>query len=124
MELTSLLEFVLPAVLLTHFEITSLSEGSAELPYKSTLIICLDEKNELHSYPNPEQYESKGFYAPKRIKDFPLRNRLVELRIRRRYWREKSNKNNTITNDYSLMADNTKMTKELSDFLKYSDKHK
>jgi hypothetical protein len=38
--------------------------------------------------------------------------------IKRRRWRNKANKSEEIHNDYSFIADGSKMTKELSDFLK------
>jgi hypothetical protein len=38
--------------------------------------------------------------------------------IKRRRWCNKVNKNDVLLNDYTFIADGSKMTKELSDFLK------
>jgi len=64
------------------------------------------------------------------IQDFPLRGRAVYLRIRKRRWRHKDT-GEIIKRDFSFMADGSKFTQELSDFLKeaggyaarYHDKH-
>ena len=65
-------------------------------------------------------YESKGFYAEKTIQDFPIRGKAVYLKIKRRRWRHKQNKRE-IQNDYTFIAEGSKITKELSDFLKSTD---
>ena len=67
---------------------------------------------------NIDEYESKGFYEPKIIQDFPIRGKAVYLSIKRRRWRHKINKNEVIHTDYSFIADSSKITLELSDFLK------
>ena len=66
----------------------------------------------------------------KLIQDFPLRGRAVYLRIKRRRWRQKET-GAVIKRDFSFMADGSKFTQELSDFLKdtseyatrYHEKH-
>jgi len=63
-------------------------------------------------------YESKGFYPETIIQDFPIRGKAVYLAIRRRRWRHKERKSEIIHNDYSIVADGSKLTRELSDFLK------
>jgi transposase len=64
------------------------------------------------------------------IQDFPLRGRAVYLRVKKRRWRHKDT-GEIIKRDFSFMADGSKFTQELSDFLKeaggyatrYHDKH-
>lgn len=63
-------------------------------------------------------YESKGFYPLTVIQDFPIRGKAVYLAIKRRRWRHKVRKNEIIHNDYSIIADGSRLTQELSDFLK------
>ena len=79
--------------------------------------IEFEEKNEIpNGYPILE-YESKGFMESKHIQDFPLRGRAVYLRIKKRRWRHKQTKE-IIKRDFSFIADGSKFTQELSDFLK------
>jgi len=53
----------------------------------------------------------------KQIQDFPLRGRPVFLRIKIRRWQHKKTRK-IIKRDFSFIADGSKFTKELSDFLK------
>lgn len=79
--------------------------------------IYLTEKNELPSgYPKSD-FESKGFYCSKTIQDFPIRGKAVYLIIKRRRWRHKLSKQE-LKSDYSFIAEGSKLTQELSDFLK------
>ena len=63
-------------------------------------------------------YESKGFYDRAMIQDFPIRGKAVYLCIKRRRWRNKFNKSIEIKSDYSFITEGSKLTIELSDFLK------
>ena len=63
------------------------------------------------------EYESKGFTQSKLIQDFPLRGKAVYLRIKTRRWRSKIT-DSIIKRDFSFIADGSKFTQELSDFLK------
>jgi len=60
-------------------------------------------------------YESKGFVESKLIQDFPLCGRA-------RRWRHKTT-GAVSTRDFSFMADGSKFTQELSDFLKEASEH-
>lgn len=80
-------------------------------------VIEFEEKNVLpNGYPC-EDYESKGFVKSKLIQDFPLRGRAVYLRVKIRRWRHKSTRE-VIKSNFAFMADGSKFTQELSDFLK------
>lgn len=97
---------------ITRFEILC----SVELK-KEYWLIDFDEKNELPNGYSVDDYESKGFMEGKLIQDFPLRGRAVYLRIRKRRWRHKET-GAVIKRDFSFIADGSKFTQELSDFLK------
>jgi hypothetical protein len=86
------------------------------------LIISFEEKNELPSGYSVLDYESKGFMESKLIQDFPIRGKAVYLRIKKRRWRHKTN-NDIIKRDFSFMADGSKFTQELSDFLKDANQY-
>ena len=80
-------------------------------------MIEFEEKNEIpNGYPSLE-YESKGFMESKLIQDFPLRGKGVYLSIKKRRWRHKQT-GVIIKRDFSFIADGSKFTSELSDFLK------
>lgn len=110
------LSLIFPKQLLSHFEII-LAHELGDVEAKEDFIeIVFEEKNILPSGIEAIQYESKGFYS-KQIQDFPLRGKAVLLRIKRRVWRHKITKK-TITNDFTFLAEGSKFTKELADFLK------
>jgi len=108
----------LPAGLLEYFTITKVEEVE-EASTKSMIIkIEIEEINRIPAGYDDSQYESKGFYPAKLIQDFPIRGKAVYLAIKRRRWRHKDNPSDVIHNDYSIIAEGSKLTKELSDFLK------
>ncbi len=80
-------------------------------------LIDFEEKNELPIGYSRIDYESKGFIGTKLIQDFPLRGKAVYLRISKRRWRHKDT-GEIIKRDFSFIADGSKFTQELSDFLK------
>ena len=112
------LKSVMPLGLLEHFDIVDFKELGDLPTKKDCFFIYLDEKNVIHSHNEPELYESKGFNSRTLIQDFPIRGRAVYLGIRTRRWRSKFNKSEEIKNDYSFIAEGSKLTLELSDFLK------
>ena len=113
-----LVQLILPEDLLKHFDIVKVGEVGEVSTKRMVIRIELEEKNQIPEGYNSKEYESKGFYPVKIIQDFPLRGKAVYLAIKRRRWRHKTNKNEVISNDYSLIAEGSKLTKELSDFLK------
>lgn len=78
----------------------------------------MEEKNQVPLGYDISEYESKGFTKSKLMQDFPIRSKAVYFSIRRRRWRLKSDKNKIIQNDYSFVAEGSKITQDLSDFLK------
>lgn len=97
---------------ISHYEILCSLETKEEY-----WIIEFEEKNDIpNGYPASE-YESKGFMESKLIQDFPLRGRAVYLRVKKRRWRHKTSQA-TLKRDFSFIADGSKFTQELSDFLK------
>ena len=112
-----LLQAFLPGLLLGHFEVVNFFElGNIETK-KMEFEIHLDEHNELPSGYSTGDYESKGFLPSSRVQDFPIRGKAVYLEIRRRRWRHKET-GKEIANNYSFIAQGSRLTKELSDFLK------
>jgi hypothetical protein len=115
---TELIGYFLPKGLLDYFTITNVSELKDKSGNDTDLHIDLEEINRIPTGYDSSEYESKGFFPSKKIQDFPIRGKAVYLVIKRRRWRNKKNKNEVIFNDYSLFARGSKLTQELSDFLK------
>ena len=113
----------LPSELLSHFTIVAIQElgdvSSKELFYE----ISLEENNVIPKHYAAGNYESKGFYTEVTIQDFPIRGKAVYLLIKRRRWRHKNNPKDIIRNDYSFIAEGSKLTKELADFLKETGRY-
>lgn len=116
MELGLLAEF-LPDSFLEHFDIVSYRQLGVVETKKMEFEIHLDEQNDLPDGYEASDYESKGFLPSTRVQDFPIRGKAVYLVIRRRRWRHKQSRKE-ISNDYSLIAEGSRLTEELSDFLK------
>lgn len=114
----SILPSFLPNGLLDHFEVVDFKELGDLQTKKDCFYIYLDEKNSLPKDYGPDEFESKGFYERTLIQDFPIRGKAVYLGIRRRRWRNKTDKSIEIKSDYSFIAEGSKLTVELSDFLK------
>jgi transposase len=113
-----IIEYFLPSELLKHFTIMSVLEKEDPQTKEINIEIELEELNQIPSGYSSQDYESKGFYPPKKVQDFPIRGKAVYLFIKRRRWRHKVNQDEIITNDYTLIAEGSKLTQELSDFLK------
>lgn len=119
----SLLQQLFPQELFQYFSISHHEILCSVENKQEYWLIDFEEKNELPSGYSSFEYESKGFMESKLIQDFPLRGRAVYLRIKKRRWRHK-NTNAIIKRDFSFMADGSKFTKELSDFLKGTGRYK
>ena len=113
----SILQYFLPAGILDNFEIKKVKEVSNKEGKGKDIHIYIEEYNNLPEGYEATEYESKGFYPEKKIQDFPIRGKAVYLVIKRRRWRNKQDKKE-IHNDYTFIAEGTKLTKEVSDFLK------
>lgn len=117
MDYKELVKTILPKDLLDYFEVISIKEIASSKKCSEHYLITLEEVNILPEGFKEDDYESKGFYKPRLIQDFPLRGKAVFLEIHRRRWRNKHDKKN-IHRDFTMIAEGTKFTQELSDFLK------
>lgn len=116
----SVLSSFLPNGLLGHFDIVDFKELGYLQTKKDCFYIYLDEKNVLPKDFNNSDFESKGFYERTIVQDFPIRGKAVYLGIRRRRWRNKFDKSIQVKSDYTFIAEGSKLTVELSAFLKYT----
>jgi transposase len=114
---------VLPENLLEYFDLKEIKLIEETDKRPEHYIILLEEKNVLpKEIKEPEHYESKGFYEARLVQDFPLRGKAVYLEIHRRRWIHKQKKT-YIHRDFTLIAEGTKFTKELSSFLKQTNRY-
>ncbi len=114
----SMFSCFLPEGLLSHFDIVDFKELGDLQTKKDCFYIYLDEKNFIPKNYDSNEFESKGFCERAIIQDFPIRGKAVYLGIRRRRWRNKNENSIEVKSDYSFIAEGSKLTIELSDFLK------
>lgn len=114
---------LLPDGVLDHFEIVKLDEDDAPAsadgsytPYKRKVHLYLDERDER----TPEELMAlrpNGFTEYTTVTDYPVRNRLLTLHMRRRRYIGPEDKN-TILCIYPLKAKGTSISPEFAHFLK------
>ena len=114
---TEFAKLVLPRKLLKYFMVKEIKELGDISTKKMIYEMHLEEKNEVPAGYSADDYESKGFLSSARVQDFPIRGKAVYLVIKRRRWRHKKTKKG-ISRDFRLVAEGSKLTNELSDFLK------
>ncbi len=102
---------LLPEGTLDYFNISDVKESNTEI------VIYLEEKNEVPQEYSGSKVESKGFYDPIVVQDFPIRGKKVFLNIRRRRWILKDN-GCYISRNWKLVAQGSRMTHEFASFLK------
>ncbi|MEL6536163.1 MAG: hypothetical protein AAFQ98_12175 [Bacteroidota bacterium] len=108
---TSLLSLFLPDGVTEYFELVdACHEGES-------LILYLEEKPLLPDGYEQDKLESKGFYDPIRIQDFPIRGKACYLEVRRRRWKNHTT-GKVVSRNWRLLAQGTRMTQDFATFLK------
>ena len=102
---------LIPEGTLYYFDVVDVKERVNEI------VIYLEEKNLVPEQYSGEATESKGFYDPVVVQDFPLRGKKVYLNIRRRRWILKKS-NDYICRNWRMLAEGTRMTQDFASFLK------
>ena len=105
---------LLPEGTLDYFDLVDVKESVNEV------VIYLEEKNIVPEKYTDQDTESKGFYDPVIVQDFPLRGKKVFLNIRRRRWLLKKH-NEYISRNWRMVAEGTRMTQDFASFLKELD---
>ena len=110
---------LLPEGTLDYFDLVDVKESVNEV------VFYLEEKNMVPEKYTDQDTESKGFYDPVIVQDFPLRGKKVFLNIRRRRWLLKKH-NEYISRNWRMVAEGTRMTQDFASFLKelYRYKHR
>jgi hypothetical protein len=114
---------LLPDGVLDHFEIVKLDEEDAPVPadgsftpYKRKVHLYLDERDE-RTAEELMALRPNGFTEYTMVTDYPVRNRLLTLHMRRRRYISPDDKN-TILCIYPLKAKGTSISPEFASFLK------
>lgn len=102
---------LLPEGTLDYFIINDVKENSTEI------VIYLEERNEVPQEYSNVKVESKGFYDPVVVQDFPVRGKKLFLNIRRRRWIVKED-GHYVSRNWKLVAKGGRMTHEFASFLK------
>jgi len=115
-----LLALFLPEGLLDYFTIVSYSTSSrGKNVYDKQLELSLDEKDIIPSEYKNYQYKASGFMEARYIDDYPIRNMLVRLKVRRRRWEVTiDSKKKKVSRDWKIIAQGTGMSSEYAAFLK------
>ena len=100
---------LLPEGTLDYFDLVDVKESVNEV------VIYLEEKNIVPEKYTDQDIESKGFYDPVIVQDFPLRGKKVFLNIRRRRWLLKKH-NEYISANWRMVAEGTRMTQDFASF--------
>lgn len=108
--LFALAQLILPSSILSSFEVSRVEEES------SLIRIHLDESVKPEYRENPN-IESKGFCDAVTIRDFPIRDKGVDLVVRRRKWYDRET-GRYFSDTYDLKAEGTRYSKEFAAFLK------
>ena len=106
------ISFFLPEGLLDFFDLVWV-ESQKDIVYTGELLIHLDERD--NRTEDMQELRLNGFTEPTILTDFPIRERRVELHIRRRRWLTPDGKN-VILNMYPLVASGTRYSAEFAAF--------
>ena len=104
-------ELLLPEGILDYFTVTQSEKTS------TTIILYLDELDMSESERKGRHLQSKGFYPPASIHDFPIRGKNLILEVRRRRWIDLDT-GNSYMRDWDVVAKGTRLTAEFASFLK------
>jgi len=109
-----LLSFILPPEMSTFFDLVSVSEDYLIGEGNAMLHLHLDEKDLAPE--GRKDLKPNGFYETMQINDFPIRDKKVMLHVRRRRWIDAQGK--SVSRDWDLVAQGTRLSKEFAAFLK------
>ena len=109
--LLELVRLILPSGFVENFKITSIISNDIDVE------ISLDEFENLPEERKGHTLESKGFLDAVRVRDFPLRDKRVNFKVRRRKWYDHTT-GEYFTNSYDTVYKGTRYSLEFAAFLK------
>jgi len=103
---------VLPSEILKYFAVVNVEQTPTEIH------IYLDELMS-SAFSRDIHFESKGFMKAVSVTDFPIRDRKVVLKVRRRRWTDlRTGQSFSIPIDLEIVCKGTRYSKEFGAFLK------
>ena len=102
---------MLPTDMLTAFNVVKVENDSQRIA------IHLEEKNP-ESISSVDHYESKGFLDAVTMRDFPIRDKAVDLIVRRRRWLDKRTGKSIVFPYSDYKSEGTRYSREFAAFLK------
>ena len=109
--LLELARLILPSGFVENFKIIGITNNESDVE------ISLDEFDNLPEERQGHKIESKGFLDAVTVRDFPLRDKRVNFRVRRRKWYDHTT-GEYFTNSYDTVYKGTRYSKEFAAFLK------
>ena len=109
--LLELARLILPSGFVENFKITSIISNESDVE------ISLDEFDNLPEERKGHKLESKGFLESVTVRDFPLRDKRVNFKVRRRKWYDHTTRE-YFTNSYDTVYKGTRYSVEFAAFLK------
>lgn len=116
----SILSLFFPSGLLDYFDIVDYQTESTDKElFTKGLTIFLEEKKILPEEYKDSQIKACGFMEARNIDDFPIRDMLVKLNIKRRRWEILiDGKKQKVSRDWDLVIEGARMSDDYSTFLK------
>lgn len=120
--LYGVVSLILPENILDQFDIVKVDEQDISRndgtyqPFKRNVDIYLDEQDN-RTDKQRATLKPNGFTEYASVKDFPVRNRLLTLHVRRRRYTDAEGKS-VILCEFPLKAEGTSISPEFADFLK------
>ena len=102
---------ILPSGFVENFKITSIVSNESDVE------ISLDEFDNIPEEREEHRVESKGFLNAVVVRDFSLRDKRVNFKVRRRKWYDHTI-GEYFTNSYDTVYKGTRYSKEFAAFLK------
>lgn len=116
----SILSLFFPSGLLDYFDIVDYQTQSTNKElFTQGLTIFLEEKKIVPEEYKDCQIKACGFMEARNIDDFPIRDMLVKLNIKRRRWEILiDGKKQKVSRDWDLVIEGARMSEDYSTFLK------
>ena len=109
--LMELARLILPSGFVENFKITSIVSNESDIE------MSLDEFDTVPEERKGHKVESKGFLDAVVVRDFPLRDKRVNFKVRRRKWYDHTT-GEYFTNSYDTVYKGTRYSQEFAAFLK------
>jgi len=117
----SLLSLILPEGILDYFDIVGFDKKAIKhVLYENRLTIYLEEKKQIPSKYKGCKHKASGFMEPRIIEDYPVRDNLLSLSLKRRRWDVlQDEKWIKVSREWGeFIAQGTRISKEFAAFLK------